>query len=67
MRKQITIITLSLIIALPALAAAAGFDAASGTADCNGWQADFEIGFRSGATLVRLLRGGSFRRFGYRD
>lgn len=54
MRKNITIIALVFLLILPSLASAVYLDSVSGTADCNGWNAEVEITFRSGARLVRL-------------
>lgn len=54
MRKHIPIIALALLLVLPSMASAVYLDSVTGTADCNGWSADVEITFRSGARLVRL-------------
>ncbi len=54
MRKHIPIIALVFLLVLPNLASAVYIDSATGTADCNGWNADVAITFRSGAMLVRL-------------
>jgi len=48
------IIALTFILAMPGLASAVYLDSVTGTADCNGWSADVEITFRSGARMVRL-------------
>ena len=54
MRKHIPIIALVFLLVLPSLASAVYLDSVSGNADCNGWNADVEITFRSGARMVRL-------------
>ena len=54
MRKHIPIIALVFLLVLPSLASAVYIDSVTGTADCNGWNADVAITFRSGAMLVRL-------------
>ena len=54
MRKHIPIIALAFLLVLPSLASAVYIDSVTGTADCNGWNADVGITFRSGARLVRL-------------
>ena len=54
MRKHIPIIALVFLLILPGLASAVYLDSVTGTADCNGWNADVGITFRSGARLVRL-------------
>ncbi len=54
MRKHIAIITWITLALLPGLAGAAGLDAVSASADCDSWTTELDIGFRSGADLVRL-------------
>jgi hypothetical protein len=54
MRKHIPIIALAIMLALPSLASAVYLDAVTGNADCNGWNTDVEITFRSGARTVQL-------------
>lgn len=54
MRKHIPIIALVFLLVLPGLASAVYLDSVTGTADCNGWSADVEVTFRSGAMMVRL-------------
>ena len=54
MRKHIPIIALVFLLVLPSLASAVYLDSVTGTADCNGWNADVAITFRSSARLVRL-------------
>jgi len=54
MRKHITIIALVFLLVLPSMASAVYLDSVTGTADCNGWNADVAVTFRSGAMLVRL-------------
>ena len=54
MRKNIPIIALVFLLVLPSLASAVYLDSVTGTADCNGWTADVEVTFRSGARWVEL-------------
>ena len=54
MRKHIPIIALVFLLTLPSLASAVYLDSVTGTADCNGWNTDVQITFRSGARLVYL-------------
>jgi hypothetical protein len=54
MRKHIPIIALVILFILPSLASAVYLDSVTGTADCNGWNADVEVTFRSGARSVRI-------------
>lgn len=54
MRKHITIMAWIILTLLPGLAGAAGIEAVSASADCNGWTTDLDLGFRSGANLVRV-------------
>jgi hypothetical protein len=54
MRKNIPIIALVFMVVLPSLASAVYLDSVTGTADCNGWTADVEVTFRSGARWVEL-------------
>lgn len=54
MRKNIPIIALVFLLVLPSLASAVYLDSVTGTADCNGWTADVEVTFRSGARMVQL-------------
>jgi|GEM_PF-1049236 len=54
MRKNIPIIALAFLLVLPGWASAVYLDSVTGAADCNGWNTDVEITFRSGARLVRL-------------
>ncbi|MEN8007879.1 MAG: hypothetical protein ABFS42_12740 [Candidatus Krumholzibacteriota bacterium] len=54
MRKHIPIIALAFMLVLPGMASAVYFNSVTGTADCNGWNADVGITFRSSARLVRL-------------
>jgi hypothetical protein len=54
MRKNIPIIALVFLLVLPSLASAVYLDSVTGTADCNGWNTDVEITFRSGARMVQL-------------
>jgi hypothetical protein len=54
MRKYLMIIVLAIALAMPGLASAVYLDSVTGTADCNGWSADVEVTFRSGAMIVRL-------------
>jgi hypothetical protein len=54
MRKHTTITALIFLLILPTMASAVYLDSVTGTADCNGWNAEVEITFRPGARLVRL-------------
>jgi hypothetical protein len=54
MRKYMMITALVCTLVMPGLASAVYLDSVAGTADCNGWSADVEVTFRSGARMVRL-------------
>ncbi|MCK9996589.1 MAG: hypothetical protein KAH56_09985 [Candidatus Krumholzibacteria bacterium] len=54
MRKYMMITALVFTLVMPGLASAVYLDSVAGTADCNGWNADVQVTFRSGARMVRL-------------
>ncbi len=54
MRKYMMITALVFTLVMPGLASAVYLDSVTGTADCNGWSADAQVTFRSGARMVRL-------------
>ena len=54
MRKYMMIAALVVTLVMPGLASAVYLDSVTGTADCNGWSADAQVTFRSGARMVRM-------------
>ncbi len=54
MRKYMMIAALVFTLVMPGLASAVYLDSVTGTADCNGWNADVQVTFRSSARMVRL-------------
>lgn len=56
MRTTLSVAAILTALILPAVAQAVILDQVTGSADCNGWQADVTIWFREGATNATLFR-----------